>query len=585
MKKQKVNKKLLFLVAYFALFSLFQLAFSTKSVVADSWPDGQSEADIYGGHIHAKITYVKDGNPNYTAIGDTITVTTVLEKKDDTNLEEEYKQSTLVTVFPDKEQGLELLGEPELVYKHGGVTGNGNLMAPSKEVAYDIITAYNFYGHTEFGDSKSYDGRITEILPLASDGISDGPYSDNYSVYRLLEKTGDSMTITYRAKVTEKAANTDKFVLRASVWDSMKKDIGFTHFLSAEMPSFQSEKLALSFDDTSKNLELDSEQTTLTGKWSGPLNDLTAYLTINGMIMNTDELLSCFKSDGTFRVPVDLSQLPSVSEVNNVTLMIQKSNGESAQDSTVLRMTKPASPPTIELANHLANQTLVLYPGDQGFTLSGKWKADSGSWINIYYKLNGVEKKLNDSDSIANTQPGDMVDFSKNFTLADLAAGENQFEVYVKNEKQQQSNIETFKVIKEAGGVRFVNVPDLLTFMSIPVTSHTIQTNLTQAANLLVEDTTGKPINWKLNVSQTEEFKDGKQVLPATLFYQNGDTAQVIEKEHPIALPMTEVTTNNNARNYSILQNSQNYFYLNVQPGGYAGEYSSQVEWTIVNAP
>lgn len=93
-----------------------------------------------------------------------------------------------MTVFPDKEQGLELLGEPELVYKHGGVTGNGNLMAPSKEVAYDIITAYNFYGHTEFGDSKSYDGRITEILPLASDGISDGPYSDNYSVYRLLEK-------------------------------------------------------------------------------------------------------------------------------------------------------------------------------------------------------------------------------------------------------------------------------------------------------------------------------------------------------------------------------------------------------------
>ena len=81
MKKQKVNKKLLFLVAYFALFSLFQLGFSTKSVVADSWPDGQSEADIYGGHIHAKITYVKDGNPNYTAIGDTITVTTVLEKK------------------------------------------------------------------------------------------------------------------------------------------------------------------------------------------------------------------------------------------------------------------------------------------------------------------------------------------------------------------------------------------------------------------------------------------------------------------------------------------------------------------------
>lgn len=35
MKKQKVNKKLLFLVAYFALFSLFQLAFSTKSVVAE----------------------------------------------------------------------------------------------------------------------------------------------------------------------------------------------------------------------------------------------------------------------------------------------------------------------------------------------------------------------------------------------------------------------------------------------------------------------------------------------------------------------------------------------------------------------
>lgn len=86
-----------------------------------------------------------------------------------------------------------------------------------------------------------------------------------------------------------------------------------------------------------------------------------------------------------------------------------------------------------------------------------KKKIDPGTYTltvdatTIYYKLNGVEKKLNDSDPIANTQPGNRVDFSKNFTLADLAAGENQFEVYVKNEKQQQSNVETFKVIKEAG--------------------------------------------------------------------------------------------------------------------------------------
>ncbi len=587
MDKQQTNKQFLILIGCIALLGILNLLnASNKPVFADNFPAGKPETNIYDGHVKAKITYEKSGNPDYTAVGDTITVTTTLEKLDDGVLADNYKQSSLVCIFPDQNQALQLLEEPTLTYTHAGIKGTGELLAANRELTKNLLLFANLYSGWNIGEPSLFSGRITEFLPYTTDGIDDGPYEDTYSVYNLLENKGDSMRITYQAKVTEEVQKKDSFELHAAVYDSVKENYDVANFLTAEMPKFQSqeEALSLSFDSDCHNKELTSEQTTLTGKWTGSLENITPRLTINSINLTDDDLLSYFNSDGTFSIPIDLRKIPNQAESNVVTLIIQEESGLSAQDTAVLKVTKRDSPPVIELSENLEDQTLYLYPDDQGFTLRGDWEAESSHQINLFYKLNGVEKKLNDSE-VVNTSPGTTVGFSRKLLLADLVPGENHFEVYAIDEKNQRSNVETFTVIKEEGTVKFSNVPDRLLFSSIPIAGTTIQSKLTQAFNLLVEDTTEKVGSWKLTVRQMDDFKDNDKRLPATLYYQNKETKQVFSKDQPITIPVTETEDESSDHQYMILQNTENYFALDVQPGGYVGEYSSELEWTIVNAP
>ena len=93
MDKQQTNKQFLILIGCIALLCILNLLnASNKPVFADNFPAGKPETNIYDGHVKAKITYEKSGNPDYTAVGDTITVTTTLEKLDDGVLADNYKQ-------------------------------------------------------------------------------------------------------------------------------------------------------------------------------------------------------------------------------------------------------------------------------------------------------------------------------------------------------------------------------------------------------------------------------------------------------------------------------------------------------------
>ncbi|WP_241547097.1 hypothetical protein [Enterococcus villorum] len=94
---------------------LFALLTFTVNVSATTYPD-RTEATIFGGHVKATLTYNKDRSPHYTAVGDTITVTTTLEKLDDIPLGEEFNQTSIITLFPDKTQGLVLKGEPTFTF-------------------------------------------------------------------------------------------------------------------------------------------------------------------------------------------------------------------------------------------------------------------------------------------------------------------------------------------------------------------------------------------------------------------------------------------------------------------------------------
>lgn len=112
-----INKKFFATNCLVLMCAIFiSLIFFSENVLAADYPDNQ-EATILGDHVKATIAYEKDHSPYYTAVGDTVTVNTTLEKLDDGVLPESFNQSSMLVLFPDETQGLKLEGEPTFVYK------------------------------------------------------------------------------------------------------------------------------------------------------------------------------------------------------------------------------------------------------------------------------------------------------------------------------------------------------------------------------------------------------------------------------------------------------------------------------------
>lgn len=566
--KQTEKKRSLFLLLFLIIAGILGLLITDTTVFADSIFSGISETDVLDGHIHAKLDYKKEGSSSYTAVGDIVTVTTTLVKNDEGVLPEEFKDSILISLFPDEKQGLQLLGEPELTYTHLGLKEKGKLMDPELKEAKNVMMLYNFFFSMQ--GLPSYDGRITQAT-------SDGSADDTYSIRNALVNKGDTFTITYKAKVTEAALKNEKFELHAVVSDPTS-DIDPNDFLTAEMPSIQA--IGVSFDAQSREKDIDSQQIVLTGNWTGPVGGFKAKLIINADIEKTITVSpDNFKDNGTFSIPIDLSEIKSMGNIYNVILFIEDNNGQTAKDTATLTVTKQLVPPVIELDNDIVNQPVHVYPTDESFTFSGKWKDDDSSKVSLYYKLNGVEKPI--KENIANAIPGTYYNFSHEIETSALAEGENKIEVYAKDSEGQTSNIASFTAILEVGTVRFSSIPDILDFSGVSLSANIVHSKLTQALNLFIEDTTGQPVDWKLNVRQLEDFKDGDKILPATLSYENNGSAQLLSKNEAVTLPVTK----SDASNYTILQDQQNFFDMTIQPGAYTGEYSTKLEWTIVNAP
>ena len=73
----KLNQPLNKLYVLDLLFiSAFSVIFQSTEVSAEANYPEIPEATIFDGYVKASISYDKDHSPNYTAVGDTVTVTT-----------------------------------------------------------------------------------------------------------------------------------------------------------------------------------------------------------------------------------------------------------------------------------------------------------------------------------------------------------------------------------------------------------------------------------------------------------------------------------------------------------------------------
>ena len=552
------------------------LIFFSGNVLAADYPDNQ-EATILGGHVKATIAYEKDHSPYYTAVGDTVTVNTTLEKLDDGVLPESFNQSSMLVLFPDETQGLKLEGEPTFIYKRGSLSDTGSFVDTAKELHRDIFWAFNAEAQVMYHDTVSYDGRMTELQ--VTNQYDDGPYDDTYRISNLLINKGDKIILSYKAKVTEEALKNKEFSLHSGIYDSSKGDFDWEDFLTTKMPAIQS--INVSFDDGSKNKVVDitdanSYHITLTGTWTGNIADLKPTLTVNGQTVAIPT--GSFQKEGTFSIPVDLTNIGMIGQ-NKTQIEIKDSMGQTASDNGILTLVQKNTPPQLQLVDALSNKTSPITPNLSSFKVEGQWKDAESQTGTLYYKLNGVEHLL--ENSVTNANKGSWNAFSQEMPLADLKLGANAVEIYVVDTEGLKSNVATFTLQLMEGTVHFKSVDSVLSFQDAVINGQTVHSLPQKSVDIKIEDTTRSPGNWQLVVSQISTFKNAQRELPAVLSYQNNRDNLVITNNQQVTLPVVKETDTE----YGLIQDGNHQFDLAISSNAYIGDYQSELEWTIIEAP
>ncbi|EMW6160056.1 hypothetical protein [Enterococcus faecalis] len=572
-----INKKFFATNCLVLMCAIFiSLIFFSGNVLAADYPDNQ-EATILGGHVKATIAYEKDHSPYYTAVGDTVTVNTTLEKLDDGVLPESFNQSSMLVLFPDETQGLKLEGEPTFIYKRGSLSDTGSFVDTAKELHRDIFWAFNTEAQVMYHDTVSYDGRMTELQ--VTNQYDDGPYDDTYRISNLLINKGDKIILSYKAKVTEEALKNKEFSLHSGIYDSSKGDFDWEDFLTTKMPAIQS--INVSFDDGSKNKVVDitdanSYHITLTGTWTGNIADLKPTLTVNGQTVAIPT--GSFQKEGTFSIPVDLTNIGMIGQ-NKTQIEIKDSMGQTASDNGILTLVQKNTPPQLQLVDALSNKTIPITPNLSSFKVEGQWKDAESQTGTLYYKLNGVEHLL--ENSVANANKGSWNAFSQEMPLADLKLGANVVEIYVVDTEGLKSNVATFTLQLMEGTVHFKSVDSVLSFQDAVINGQTVHSLPQKPVDTKIEDTTRSPGNWQLVVSQISTFKNTQRELPAVLSYQNNRDSLVITNNQQVTLPVVKETDTE----YGLIQDGNHQFDLAISSNAYIGDYQSELEWTIIEAP
>lgn len=572
-----INKKFFATNCLVLMCAIFiSLIFFSGNVLAADYPDNQ-EATILGDHVKATIAYEKDHSPYYTAVGDTVTVNTTLEKLDDGVLPESFNQSSMLVLFPDETQGLKLEGEPTFIYKRGSLSDTGSFVNTSKELHRDIFWAFNAEAQVMYHDTVSYDGRMTELQ--VTNQYDDGPYDDTYRISNLLINKGDKIILSYKAKVTEEALKNKEFSLHSGIYDSSKGDFDWEDFLTTKMPAIQS--INVSFDEESKNKVVDitdanSYHITLTGTWTGNIADLKPTLTVNGQTVAIPT--GSFQKEGTFSIPVDLTNIGMIGQ-NKTQIEIKDSMGQTASDNGILTLVQKNTPPQLQLVDALSNKTIPITPNLSSFKVEGQWKDAESQTGTLYYKLNGVEHLL--ENSVANANKGAWNVFSQEMSLADLKLGANAVEIYVVDTEGLKSNVATFTLQLMEGTVHFKSVDSVLSFQDAVINGQTVHSLPQKPVDIKIEDTTRSPGNWQLVVSQISTFKNAQRELPAVLSYQNNRDNLVITNNQQVTLPVVKETDTE----YGLIQDGNHQFDLAISSNAYIGDYQSELEWTIIEAP
>lgn len=590
-KERKVFYRFIFLLGLF----LLGILFNSQQVSAADWPTNESESDILGGHVHAKLMFEKDNSQEYTAVGDTVTVTTELTKLDDIPLDESYDQSSMVILYPNVEQGLELIGQPTYMIKNGNATNTGEFVPDEKILTQNVIDiGFNMYADL-YKDPFHYTGVMTPIKVKETDDLDDfnqdPRYSDTFSLKNILVNKGTVVTLSYQVRVTQKAVDVNVgklFSFHSVIYDSSLNGTGdydlTNGFLTAEMPGIQA--MGVAFDQQSKNQLLDvkdAKAVHLSGTWhDDPTAKVTQTLTANGKDFQVPQ--NSFKDDGTFDMTVDLSSIVTKAAEVPVTIKLEDDHGQSASDTATLNFQQTNVAPEVQLGAPAEGEVVNSYSSTREIPIQLKWKDDDSEQVTLSYILdNGSEIIL--AKDLANPTPGEWQTYDGKINWAEaLAIGMHHAAFDVEDSDGAKASKTTeFSINVQPDILGFKTVGQEMIFPEMYISNRLLQSSPETGENVVITDTLNDPNLWRLTVKQTSDFTSGAKTLKGAelSFVSETQTASITNNPDGIILPVEQATTND----YSLIQNEKNHFQLNIPSGNLTGNYSADLEWTIVAAP
>ncbi|KAF1299371.1 hypothetical protein BAU15_01620 [Enterococcus sp. JM4C] len=228
--------------------------------------------------------------------------------------------------------------------------------------------------------------------------------------------------------------------------------------------------------------------------------------------------------------------------------------------------------------------------GDYSFTINGRWSDNESSSVSL--KGEYVDKSTFTSEDYPNPYKGQLTAFSLDVTVPVEklnASGSNQLDLVAIDKEGATSQVITLHFTLIAGTIQFDEVADHSSFQAVKLANDPVISHANDDWVVNISDTTNpnnEPPTWRLEATQETPLENSntQHALSSTIEYKNA-AGQVtpLAIGVPVAIDMQQDTTDQTK--YNLGWSDTEGFQLPVSPSEPVGDYSTTIQWTIVEAP
>ncbi|KAF1299367.1 hypothetical protein BAU15_01595 [Enterococcus sp. JM4C] len=446
--------------------------------------------------------------------------------------------------------------------------------------------------HAESGNWANYLGNKEATLAYQVDGgeRQNVPTTDLNQTDKTFLTTFDLSTSDQ--SVTEESEHIVAFYL--TIDGVTQEDSLLVH---EQVKTNSSPRLTLNL--TQLNLEMNDTGTydlTLKGSWQdadSQLVTLSGNYADNTAIALTDNTFTNTKPGAETNFSINFTTAAGELKLGDNQLTFWLTDSEEGT-STVVEVTvtlseKPNDAPSLKV-DTTDIDLIRKETGEYAFTINGVWSDKDSSSIALRGEY--VDKTSFTSESYLNNNKGQYTPFTLDVTVPVEklnTTGSNQLNLVAIDKEGATSQVISLHFKQVVGTIQFDQVAEHSTFQAVKLANDEVVSHHNDDWLVTVSDTTNEtsgPPLWRLEATQETPLENSNthHRLSSTIEYKNsmGQVTPLVVGQ-PVAIDMKRGKID--GTKYNLDWSDTVGFQLPVGPSEPVGEYTTTIEWTIVQAP